>query len=72
MPMPYYLQKKIKPNGYIFVDTLDSAEVYTVGMNQRTKLGPAGLALHYANIICQIDTLVSIFFLKILLLVVNY
>lgn len=40
-------------------DALDPAEVYTVGTNRRTRLGPAGLALHYANIICQIDTLVS-------------
>lgn len=27
--------------------------------NMRHKLGPAGLALHYANIVLQIDSIVS-------------
>lgn len=30
------------------------------------RLGPAGLSLHYANIIIQIDTLVGVLFLIIL------
>ncbi|XP_050366605.1 protein PSK SIMULATOR 1-like isoform X2 [Argentina anserina] len=37
----------------------DSYKIVTVSNNDHKRLGPAGLALHYANIITQIDTLVS-------------
>ncbi|XP_072964874.1 protein PSK SIMULATOR 1 [Typha angustifolia] len=37
----------------------DHDEQVDVSGNHRKRLGPAGLSLHYANIISQIDTLVS-------------
>ncbi|XP_020102763.1 uncharacterized protein LOC109720218 isoform X2 [Ananas comosus] len=37
----------------------DNEEVPEASTSRRKRLGPAGLALHYANIITQIDTLVS-------------
>ncbi|XP_026411483.1 uncharacterized protein LOC113306779 isoform X2 [Papaver somniferum] len=39
--------------------TADNDKLVKESMNNHQRLGPAGLALHYANIITQIDTLVS-------------
>jgi hypothetical protein len=43
---------------FCFYQSIDSEESQEPA-KRRNRLGPAGLALHYANIISQIDALVS-------------
>lgn len=57
MLWPLWLYMLLKE---IFVyQTVDSDKPVKASVNSYKRLGPAGLALHYANIISQIDTLVS-------------
>ncbi|KAI3798034.1 hypothetical protein L1987_33300 [Smallanthus sonchifolius] len=50
-----YLNRQIKN---AFESAYDNA-TSSGGLNMQHKLGPAGLALHYANIVLQIDSIVS-------------
>ncbi|XP_071736297.1 protein PSK SIMULATOR 3-like isoform X2 [Rutidosis leptorrhynchoides] len=50
-----FLNRQIKN---VFQSVYDNATL-SQGPSMRNKLGPAGLALHYANIVLQIDSIVS-------------
>lgn len=46
---------------YLLVLTVDGDKEVVGSLSRQQRLGSAGLALHYANVITQIDTLVTSF-----------
>lgn len=53
-------------NLFFLCHLVDDQASVEESVSKRKKLGPAGLDLHYANIIMQIDSLVSVLSLSVI------